>query len=130
MRIWGFLLNGYAPLPWRVKDGLFPRCNPSTPVLYTLIKTHKDDVDLQSTDPNSYKVRPIISSCGGPADKVSWLLTKFLSPLLDVIPSHLRNTEELLSRLNVVNSNMLPENVAFASFDVVSLYTNIDREAT
>ena len=73
------------------------------PTLYTLIKTHKlTDSDRHLMDPSTYKVRPIISACGGPADKVSWLLSKILSPLLSLVPVHIANVYEALTRLNVL----------------------------
>uniref|UniRef100_A0A914CQZ8 Reverse transcriptase domain-containing protein n=1 Tax=Acrobeloides nanus TaxID=290746 RepID=A0A914CQZ8_9BILA len=86
-------------LPKRLISLLATR-HSTPPCLYTLIKTHKlAPEDLKSNDPAIYKVRPIISSCGGPADKVSWFLSVLLSPLLKFVPAHLRNTAHFLEKL-------------------------------
>ncbi|MFH4981108.1 hypothetical protein AB6A40_007817 [Gnathostoma spinigerum] len=100
--------------------------NPSTPILYTLIKTHKPDFSPTSTDAAAFKVRPIISSCGGPTDKLSWFLSQILSPLLQAVPSHLSNTAAFLERLGSIPESATYKPYVYASFDVVSLYTNMD----
>ena len=104
--------------------------SPVIPVLYCLIKTHKSDFDPTSTEPSTYKVRPIISSCDGPTDRLSWLLSRVFSPLLGHVPSHLKNTGDFLTRLSQINSSLSPDqDVSFASFDVVNLYTNVSRDS-
>uniref|UniRef100_A0A914EIS7 Reverse transcriptase domain-containing protein n=1 Tax=Acrobeloides nanus TaxID=290746 RepID=A0A914EIS7_9BILA len=108
----------------RINKNLYERlitrdCTP--PCLYTLIKTHKlKSEDLLSTDPSIYKIRPIISSIEGPADRISWLLNAILSPLLDKVPSYLKNTAHFINKLGDLTSDS-----AIASFDVEALYTNI-----
>ena len=82
--------------------------------------------DLTSTNANNYKVRPIISACEGPADKISWLLTKILTPLLHHVEAHLINTQHFINRLNQVQ---LPEEFVYGSFDVSSLYTNVNDDS-
>ena len=87
-----------------------------TPVLYGLPKDHKDSVPL----------RPIVSACGGPTEKTSWLLEKILTQLLPFIPAHLRNTEDYLNRLNSqYKDHQLPQNAIVFSMDVVNLYGSI-----
>uniref|UniRef100_A0A7I4Y0P3 Reverse transcriptase domain-containing protein n=1 Tax=Haemonchus contortus TaxID=6289 RepID=A0A7I4Y0P3_HAECO len=100
---------------------------PLCPVLYTLIKTHKlSAADLSSNNPAVFKVRPIISSVGGPTDKISWFLNLIVRQILPYIPAHLTNTNMLLEKLLNVD---LQENVVIESFDVTSLYTNVSNEA-
>ena len=107
----------------------FSTPDPVPPVLYTLVKTHKlSNVDLlKSSDPKTFKIRPIISSCGGPADKISWLLVKLLSPILTFIPAHLTNTKDFYNRLSSLPNSNFTEN--YCSFDVESLYTNVDIQS-
>ncbi|EYC18882.1 hypothetical protein Y032_0026g1425 [Ancylostoma ceylanicum] len=71
------------------------------------------------------RTRPIISSCDGPADKLSWFLTKILSPLLVYVDAHLRNTKQFRESLALCDFSNAP-NLHYQSFDVVSLYTNVD----
>ena len=102
--------------------------NTQLPTLYVLIKTHKFDVAniTEDTDLSSLcKVRPIVSCCGSPTEKLAWLCTKILSPLLEYIPSHLRDIHSHLDRLNQLSPEEL-QGKAFCSADVTSLYTNIN----
>ena len=90
--------------------------NARTPVFYGLPKNHKTGVPL----------RPIVSSCGGPTEKTSWLLERILNQLLEKIPAHLRNTEEYLKRLkNKFPEHQLPPGAIVFSIDVVNLYGSI-----
>ncbi|EYC20233.1 hypothetical protein Y032_0022g522 [Ancylostoma ceylanicum] len=72
------------------------------------------------------KTRPIISSCGGPEDRISWLLVKLLSPLLHYVGSHIVNSHEFV---NAIQHCRVPTSACYVSFDAVSLYTNIDNNA-
>ena len=93
-----------------------------------LIKTHKiASCDLQNMDATKISCRLIISGCNGVADRVSWLLNFILTSLLDVIPTHLKNTKHLLDELCKVEISL--NNTYMESFDVTSLYTNIDNIA-
>ena len=102
--------------------------NTQLPTLYVLIKTHKFDTSdiSENTDLSALcKVRPIVSCCGSPTEKLAWLCTKILSSLLDHVPSHLRDIHSHLERLNQLS----PEDLRgknFCSADVTSLYTNIN----
>ena len=88
------------------------RCNPQK--LYIAIKTHKPGC----------KIRPIVSNCGGPLERISWLLQRILAPLLDKVNAHLTNTSQLLSTLCDTPSDSLRNTIPI-SYDVISLYTNI-----
>ena len=102
--------------------------NTQLPTLYVLIKTHKfDTADItESTDISRIcKVRPIVSCCGSPTEKLAWLCTKVLSSLLEHVPSHLRDIHSHLQRLNQLSREEL-QNKKFCSADVTSLYTNIN----
>ncbi|EYC35477.1 hypothetical protein Y032_1044g3481 [Ancylostoma ceylanicum] len=99
---------------------------PSCPVFYSLIKTDKlAPDDLRSMSAETYKIRPIISCVGGPADRISWFLSKILSQILHKIPSHLPNTNHFLEQLQSVRSD---SDCTIESFDVASLYTNVQND--
>ena len=83
---------------------------------------------LKSNDESKFSCRPIISGCDGPTDRVSWLLMYILTPLLEFIPAHLRNTKQVLDSLNSIDKDLL-NNACFESFDVTSLYINLDNQA-
>ena len=102
----------------------------SLPAMYVLLKTHKFAVhEIQSSADivSKCKVRPIVSCCSSPTEKLAWLCTYILTPLLDVIPCHLKNIHDHLNRL----SSLTPQELAhrkFCSGDISSLYTNINIE--
>ena len=107
---------------------LYKAHNTQLPTLYVLIKTHKFDTSdiTENTDLSALcKVRPIVSCCGSPTEKLAWLCTKVLSSLLDHVPSHLRDIHNHLERLNQLSPEEL-RGKNFCSADVTSLYTNIN----
>ena len=102
-------------LPENLIKELVPT-NSKTPVIYGLPKDHKPGVPL----------RPIVSTCGGPTEKTSWLLERILNQLLDKIPAHLKNTDEYLKRLQShYAGHQLPPGAIVFSIDVVNLYGSI-----
>ena len=101
--------------------------NPNCPVFYHMIKTHKLAAeDFRPMSPVTYKIRPLISCVGGPTDRISWFLNKILSQLLPKVPSHLPNTQELVKQLRSMN---IERGSIVESFDVTSLYTNVQNDA-
>ena len=69
--------------------------NTQLPTLYILLKTHKFDVTSLNSNSdiiNNCKVRPIVSCCGSPTEKLAWLATHLLTPLLNHVPTHLKKT--------------------------------------
>ena len=84
---------------------------------YHLIKTHKTDPVI--------KIRPIVSNTNGPTQRLSWLLTNALKPMLKDVPAHLENSLELIKYIQTgdfTTNKTLPYP---CSLDVVSLYTSI-----
>ncbi|KAK6017486.1 hypothetical protein OSTOST_16992 [Ostertagia ostertagi] len=65
------------------------------PTYYQLVKTHKLEFSEEGEvmSDNDIKTRPIVSSCGGPTDAISWFLQHMLSPLLNHVPAHLKNVD-------------------------------------
>ena len=88
-----------------------------TQVFYALPKTHKETL----------KIRPIVSAPGGIFDRIGWLLQRLLKPLLKFVQAHLSSTTDLIERLESADKNSLKGKIPI-SFDVVSLYTNIDTQ--
>lgn len=89
--------------------------NPVIPRIYGLPKLHKMNVP----------VRPITSCIGSAPHKLSKFLAKYLTPLLgEINKDHIRNSGDILKKLESVNF----KNKVMASFDVASLYTNINKQ--
>ena len=66
-----------------------------------------------------------MSCCSSPTEKLAWLCTEILSPLLNRVPSHLNN---IYAHLDILRS--LPPDellgLKFCTADISSLYTNIN----
>ena len=74
-------------------------------------------------------LRPILSACSHPLDKITWLLERIATQLLDFVPAHLKNTEDYQRRLKLqYPDSKLPTNVIIFSVDVINLYGNIPPE--
>ena len=86
-----------------------------TAELYGLPKTHKVNNPM----------RPIVSSCGDPIDKLSWLLENIIIQLLVFVPAHLTNTYDYLTRLKTQFPVGLPRGAIAFTVDVNNLYGNI-----
>ena len=84
---------------------------------YAIPKTHKTEL----------KIRPIVSACRGIHDRLGWLLQLLLKPLLRHVSAHLNNTTDLLLRFTYTDKTQLKGKIPI-SFDVVSLYTNINND--
>ena len=90
-----------------------------TAQFYGLPKTHKSGNPL----------RPIVSACGDPLDKLSWFLHDILTQILQFIPAHLTNTESYLTRMKNLFPTGLPPNSIVFSLDVMNLYESIPIQA-
>ena len=82
--------------------------------------------DLASTNPSSFRVRPIISYVGGPTDRIAWFINLTLFQLLRYIPAHLSNTQMFLDNLRSASPNSA---YVMESFDVTALYTNVSNDS-
>ena len=101
--------------------------NTQLPTMYILLKTHKfqsDDINSEDEINKRCKVRPIVSCCGSPCEKLAWLCTYILSPILEHIP---KNIFEHLERLKLIPQNKL-HTMKFCSADISALYTNLSIE--
>jgi len=107
---------------------LYTSRNTQLPTMYILLKTHKFDASSISVDTDitqTCKVRPIVSCCGSPTEKLAWICTQILSPLLKFVPSHLKDTHTHLEQLSSLTQEQL-KGLKFCTADVTSLYTNIN----
>ena len=86
-----------------------------TAELYGLPKTHKVNIPL----------RPIVSACGNPVDKLSWLLERIITQLLVFVPAHLTNTYDYLNHLKTQFPSGFPKGAIAFTVDVNNLYGNI-----
>ena len=99
----------------------------SLPVVYVLIKTHKNPPESsRTTIPlDLVKVRPIISCVDSPTERLSWLVTTILKPLRKDIPSHLDNLFQHLEALRAIPREQLAGRKVFSA-DISALYRNVN----
>ena len=98
----------------RVVKAIVPHCS-RTAELYGLPKDHKDGVPL----------RPIVSACDDPLDKLNWLLERVVTQLLPFVPAHLKNTSQFLDKLSEQYPAGFGQATILFSVDVINLYGNI-----
>ena len=70
-------------------------------------------------------IRPIVSGCSGPTERISSFLDHIIKPLVPTIPSYIKASPHLISLLE---NTAIPQNVILATIDVSSLYTNIPQD--
>ena len=97
-----------------VVKALIPHCS-RTAELYGLPKDHKRDIPL----------RPIVSACDDPVDKLTWFLERIVTQLLPYVPAHLKDTSQFLDKLKSEYPDGFEEGTILFSVDVVNLYGNI-----
>ena len=98
----------------KVVKSILPQCS-RTAELYGLPKDHKPDIPL----------RPIVSACDDPVDKLTWILERVITQLLPFIPAHLRNTTQFLDEVKDKYPQGFEPGTILFSVDVVNLYGNI-----
>ena len=87
---------------------------PRTPNFYLLPKIHKNKIPPPG--------RPIVSANGCPSERISQFVDHFIQPLVQKLPSYLRDSTHLI---NILKGLPLPDIAILASLDVTSIYTNI-----
>ncbi len=92
-----------------------PNNMPRTQQLYFLKKIHK----------NPIAVRPIVSGCGGPTEKISQFLDYHLQPQVPKIKSYTRDSGHLINQLETMT---ISPDAILATIDVKALYLNIPHE--
>ncbi len=89
--------------------------NPRTPLFYLLPKIHKG-----ITPPPG---RPILSANDSPTERISQFVDFFLRPLVELLPSYIRDTTDLIVKLAAKGTP--PPNCLLVTLDVISLYPSI-----
>ena len=94
------------------------KANPG--VAYGNVKTHKANNPL----------RLITSCCGTAIEHISAFTEHYLKPLAQSLPSFIKDTTHLLNKIEEVNRTLgpLPDDVLLVSWDVVSMFPNIDNQ--
>ena len=83
--------------------------------MYFLKKLHK----------TPHGIRPIVSGCNGPTERISAFLDHIIKPLVPTTPSYIKDSPHLISLLE---NTPIPKNAILATIDVSSLYTNIPQD--
>ena len=93
-------------------------------IYYMNYKAHKPE--------KNYPGRYITSGCGSPTERLSSWIEYFLKPLMSKLPYRLEDTSHFLRDLKEFNSRRHeqenPTKVSLASWDIESMYPNIDNE--
>ena len=88
---------------------------PRTQQLYFLKKIHKDPI----------AVRPIVSGCAGPTERISQLIDLHLKPHIPKMESYVKDSGHLIS---ILESTPLQKKCTLATIDVKALYLNIPHK--
>ena len=94
---------------------LRPGSKVRTQRMYFLKKLHK----------NPHGIRPIVSGCSGPTERISSFIDHIIKPLVPTIPSYIKDSPHLISLLE---NTQIPRDAILATIDVSSLYTNIPQD--
>ena len=90
---------------------LLPPRNTRTPLFYGLPKLQKANCPL----------RPIISGCDGPTDRLSSYITHFIQPLFKNFSLHVKETKHFLNLIEKLPP--LPTNAPLVMANITPLYT-------
>lgn len=90
---------------------------PRIPEFYGTFKTHKN---IQPPP-----LRPVVSGCDGPTEKLAHLSNGILKQAVSLIPPNITSTDMFMKRLESKFKNKLTDKHLLFSADVKSLYTSI-----
>lgn len=93
--------------------------NPITPVIYVIPKVHKPFDKFPAG-------RPIVSSIGSLTEPLFKFVDAHLRPLVESLPSYLRDTGHFIETLKSVDLG--EDEIFLLTMDVTSLYTNIPHD--
>ena len=117
-------LAGNGFLDRKQVDYLRPDENARPRTFYLLPKIHKD-LNQWSIPFRMPPGRPIVSDCGSDSYGYSELLEHYLKPLACEHPSYVKDTYDFLDKIRDLQ---VADDAMLVTFDVKSLYTNIDPE--
>ena len=97
-------------------EKLTPHC-PRIPEFYGTFKTHKN------IDPPP--LRPVVSGCDGPTEKLAHLCNAILKQAVTLIPTNIISTDMFMKRIENKFKHKLTDRHILFSADIKSLYTSI-----
>jgi hypothetical protein len=103
--------------------GLINKDSVKTHTFYHLPKIHKD--------PTNPPGRPIVSGVGGPTERLSKLVDHWLQPVVQRLPSFLKDTThflDILQQWQTSTPQPIPEDALIVTIDVVALYPSIPHD--
>ena len=71
------------------------------------------------------KLKPKVSGCSGPTERLSSFIDTLLQPAMKDTPSYIKDSKQFI---NLIQSMSLPAHTILLTIDVSSLYTNIPQE--
>ncbi len=92
-----------------------PNKMPRTQQLYFLKKIHKTPI----------AVRPIVSGCGGPTERISEFIDIHLQPLVSTVDSYIKDSGHII---RILEETKIPTDCTLATIDVKALYLNIPHK--
>ena len=69
--------------------------------------------------------RPIVSACSCPTEHISMYLDTLFQPLVQNLPSYIKDSTDALNKINLLKSNSAFRPTYLLTMDVTALYTNI-----
>ena len=85
------------------------------------IKDHKN-----KNENDEFPLRPIASVRNTPIEKVDWLVSKILGQLVELVPTNIKNSSQVITLLESLNPSDLTPDSGFFSLDVINLYPSIN----
>ena len=61
-------------------------------------------------------------------EKVDWIVSEILTQLVKFVPANVKNTHEVITKLENLEKGDFTEEMTFVSLDVVNLYPSINIE--
>ena len=86
------------------------------------------EVIIELTDivlKNNASIRPIVSGCSRPTEKISEFLDHHLKPLIPQLPSYTRDSGNIVS---ILETTPFPKDCILVAIDVSNLYLNIQQD--
>ena len=107
--------SGYIDKYMYTHTYLCPPEKVRTQLMYFLKKLHK----------TPHGIRPIVSGCSGPTERVSAFLDYIIKPLVPTTHSYIKDSSHIIALLEQTH---VPPDALLVTIDVSSLYTNIPQD--
>ena len=80
---------------------------------------------LKKLQKTSHGIRPIVSGCSGPTERVSAFLDYIIKSLVPTTPSYIKDSSHIIALLEQTH---VPPDALLVNIDFTSLYTNIPQD--